>query len=193
MKTSGMLSTLTHYILSNPIKGLLTSPLRKPFRAWALVPVYAISALFLGFQTDLLRLEPITMAWAPLLAVALLISPAFLEELVFRGLLIPRNIAQRGPLWTGLAIGGSTLVYVLSHPLSALTTSPAAKPFFLDPVFLIIVTLLGITCSYSYAVSKSLWHPILIHWLTVLIWVFFLGGYDLVLALEGHAWTRTQS
>lgn len=188
-----MLSALKDYILANPIQGLLTRPSRKPLRAWALVPLFAAAALFLGIRSGLFRFEPALVEWAPFLALALLVSPAFLEELVYRGLLIPRGILTRGPLWTAAAIGWSTVLYVLSHPLGALTTSPAAKPFFLDPVFLAITTLLGITCGYSYVVSRSLWHPILIHWLSVLVWVFFLGGYDLVLALEGQAWSTKSS
>lgn len=184
-----MFSRLKHYLQSNLIQGLLTSPLRAPLRAWAPVPVFAVIALLQGFETGVLRYDPIFMAWAPFLALALLISPSIVEEVVFRGLLVPRNILERGSFWVGLAIIWSTLPYVLSHPLGALTTSPEAKPFFLDRAFLVIVTLLGITCAYSYIVSGSLWHPILIHWVTVLVWVFFLGGYDLVLALEGDAWS----
>jgi len=72
---------------------------------------------------------------------------------------------------------------VVWHPLNALTFNTAANPLFLDPAFLIIVTLLGLTCGYSYALSRSLWVPIIIHWATVTVWVLFLGGRNLVLEL----------
>lgn len=180
-----MFSVLKHYLRSNLLEGLLTSPFRAPVRAWLLVPVYAITALALGFSSGLFQLEPLKIGWAPVLLVTLLISPSLLEEMLFRGLLIPRQVLRRGSLRAGLAIGWSTLVYVLWHPLAALTTSPESRPFFLDPTFLAIVTLLGITCGHSYVVARSLWVPILIHWVTVVVWVFFLGGHNLVLAEFG--------
>lgn len=183
-----MLSALKDYLLANPLPGVLTSPLPHVVRAWALVPIFAAIALPLGFSAGLFRWEAIAPQWAPLLALALLISPAFLEELVFRGLLIPRDILKRGRGRAALAIVFSALVYTLSHPLGALTTSPGAKPFFLNPTFVLIIALLGVTCGYGYVVSRSLWNPILIHWLALLVWIFFLGGYDLVLALEGDVW-----
>jgi predicted Abi (CAAX) family protease len=82
-----------------------------------------------------------------------------------------------------LAIGWSTLLFVAWHPLNALTINPSAPALFLDPAFLLISAALGITCGYSYVVSKSLWVPVLIHWATVVVWVFFLGGRNLVLEL----------
>lgn len=171
---------LKTYLLSNLVKGLLTSPFNAPFKTWLLVLIYAAIALALGLGTGLLQVDPINKEWVPLLALVLLISPSLIEEIVFRGLLIPRDVLQRGSLCTALAIGYSTILYVILHPLSALTIRPEAKPIFLDPVFLAIVTLLGLTCGYSYAISKSLWIPILIHWATVVVWVFLLGGHHLV-------------
>lgn len=176
-----MFSALKNYLRLNLLQGLRTSPFRAPLRAWVLVPVYAVVSLLLGFTTGLFRWEPVTVSWAPILVVAMLISPSLTEEVLFRGLLIPRESLRRGWGWAGLAIGWSTLLYVLWHPLSALTNRPEAEMFFLNPTFLVIVILLGITCGHSYVVSKSLWVPILIHWATVLAWVFFLGGDQLVL------------
>ncbi|MCI5125432.1 MAG: CPBP family intramembrane metalloprotease, partial [Candidatus Electrothrix sp. AR5] len=46
--------------------------------------------------------------------------------------------------------------------------------------FLVIVFCLGIVCSLAYILSRSLWVPIIIHWLTVVIWVLFLGGRNLL-------------
>ncbi len=69
------------------------------------------------------------------------------------------------------------------HPLNAVTLNRSAIPVFLDPAFLVIVAALGLTCGYSYVVSKSIWVPIFIHWATVVVWVLFLGGQNLVLEL----------
>ena len=76
-----------------------------------------------------------------------------------------------------------TLLFVAWHPLNAATINPSAPTIFFDPAFLAITAVLGITCGYGYVVSKSLWVPVLIHWATVVAWVFFLGGRNLVLEL----------
>jgi predicted Abi (CAAX) family protease len=67
------------------------------------------------------------------------------------------------------------------HPLNALTINTGAQEVFLNPSFLVVVFCLGLACSLSYIYSKSLWAPVVIHWLTVFIWVFFLGGRNLML------------
>lgn len=184
-----MLQTAKDYFLTNTAKGLQTPPWKTPLTSWAMVPVFAACALPMGLYNGVLRFDPATPEWPVLFAISVFISPAFLEEFVFRGLLIPRDVVRRGRRTTWLAIATSTTVYTLAHPLGALTTSPAAKVFFLDPIFLAIVALLGITCSHSYVVSRSLWVPVIIHWAVVLVWVLLFGGHELVTALEGHAWT----
>ncbi|MCW8194617.1 CPBP family intramembrane metalloprotease [Proteobacteria bacterium 005FR1] len=183
-----MLKKLKDCFVSNTVSGLLTPPWRAPLKSWALLPVFAACALPLGLVEGVLQLDPAKPDWPLFFAISVFVSPAFLEEFVFRGLLIPRDIARRGRRSAWLAIAASTSVYTLAHPLGALTTSPAAKSFFLEPAFLSIVALLGITCSYSYVVSRSLWVPVIIHWAVVLVWVLLFGGHQLVIALEGHAW-----
>jgi predicted Abi (CAAX) family protease len=106
-----------------------------------------------------------------LLPIILFIFPSFLEESFFRGILIPINTEEKGKKKIIFYISLSTLSFVLWHPLNALTINPAAKIFFLDPYFLLITCLLGITCSFSYIYSRSLWLPVLIHWTTVVVWV----------------------
>jgi predicted Abi (CAAX) family protease len=171
------------YLETNLLAGLRTSPFQAPLRAWLLLPFYAVIALGVGFGSGLFQFEPLTSRMALLLPFTLFIFPSLLEEAFFRGLLIPRDIADRGRKRLILAIGGSTLFFVIWHPLGALTINPSAIPIFLDPAFLLIVTALGITCGYGYAVSRSLWVPVLIHWLTVITWVFLLGGRNLILEL----------
>jgi predicted Abi (CAAX) family protease len=184
-----MWTSIKEYLIGNPIYALQTPPWRVPLKSWVLLPIFAVAALLLGIGGGVLKLGFAEPEWPIFFLISVLVSPALLEELIFRGLLIPRDTARRGQRRTWLVIGWSTALYVLAHPLGALTTSPGARSFFLDPVFLIIVALLGITCGYSYVISRSLWVPILIHWLTVVIWVIFLGGHELVIALEGHAWS----
>jgi predicted Abi (CAAX) family protease len=75
----------------------------------------------------------------------------------------------------------SAILFTLWHPLNALTINSGAQAFFYDPYFLAIVFFLGIVCSLTYILSRSLWVPIIIHWLTVVVWVIFLGGRNLLL------------
>lgn len=174
---------IKNYLEANLLAGLRTSPFRAPLRAWLLVPFYAIVALAVGFGSGLFQFEIISSNLAFLLPFTLFFFPSLLEEAFFRGLLIPRNTGEHGNRRILLAVGGSTLFFVIWHPLGALTVNPGAIPLFLDPAFLLIVTALSITCGYSYVVSKSLWAPVLIHWATVMVWVFFLGGRNLILEL----------
>lgn len=171
------------YLKSNLVAGFRTSPLRAPLKAWFPVPLFATYALAAGFGFGLLRFELISAKLAPLLLVTLFIFPSLLEEAFFRGVLIPRNTIERGAARSILAIGWSTLLFVLWHPLNAVTINPSAPAIFFDPVFLSIAAVLGIACGYGYIVSKSLWVPVLIHWTTVVVWVFFLGGRNLLLEL----------
>ena len=180
---SPVLNNIKKYLETNLLAGLRTSPFRAPLKAWLLVPFYALIALTVGFGSGLFQFEPLTSKMAFLLPLTLLVFPSLLEEAFFRGLLIPRNTAGHGRKYIILAVGGSTLLFVVWHPLGALTVNPGAIAIFFDPAFLLIVTALGITCGYGYVVSKSLWVPVLIHWLTVVIWVLLLGGRNLVLEL----------
>jgi len=174
---------MLEYLKTNLVAGFRTSPLKAPLKAWLLVPFFAAFALAAGFGFGLLRLELISAKLAPLLLVTLLVFPVLPEEAFFRGVLIPRNTIERGRARAILVIAGSTLLFVAWHPFNALTINPSAPRLFLDPAFLSITAALGVTCSYSYVVSKSIWVPIAIHWVTVVVWVLFLGGRNLVLEL----------
>ncbi|MFP4262217.1 MAG: type II CAAX prenyl endopeptidase Rce1 family protein [Halomonas sp.] len=171
------------YLQKNLVESFRRSPFRAPLLAWAPVPFYATASLAIGFCSGLFRLELISSEWVLVLPFTLLLFPSLLEEVVFRGLLIPRETIERGRWQVVKAMAGSTLLFVLWHPLNAVTFNRSAMPIFLDPAFLVVVALLGITCSYGYVVSKSIWVPVLIHWATVVVWVFLLGGRNLILEL----------
>ena len=174
---------VTEYLQTNLVAGFRGSPLQAPLKAWSLVPFYAVISFVIGFGSGLLRFELISAELAPLLLFTLFIFPSLLEEAFFRGVLIPRETLERGRRRIVLALIWSTVLFVLWHPFNALTFNHSAIPIFLDPAFLLIVAALGITCGYGYVVSKSIWVPVLIHWATVVVWVFFLGGRNLVLEL----------
>ena len=174
---------MVSYLRQNLLRGLRTSPFRAPRRAWALVPPFAAFALAIGFPTGLLRYSPLPLPTALLLAFTLFIMPSLLEEAFFRGVLIPRSAADRGRRRSARAVALSTLLFVAWHPINALAFNHSAIPVFLDPWFLLVVAALGVTCGYAYVVSKSVWVPTMIHWITVFVWVLFLGGRNLVLEL----------
>lgn len=174
---------LTDYLRKNLFRSARVSPLRAPLRAWALVPLFAVVALGVGVPAGLFEFQWLDSALAPWLPFLLFVFPSLLEEAFFRGLLIPRNILERGAGRAAAAVGLSTLLYVAWHPFNALAFNATAIPLFLDPWFLLVVAALGLTCGYAYVVSRSLWVPVMIHWATVTVWVFFLGGRNLVLEL----------
>lgn len=91
-------------------------------------------------------------------AVAFLV-PALAEELIFRVVLGGRT----GQIRAGLAI----LAFMLWHPVQVWLGLPMAQPVFVEPGFLVITALLGLTCTLLYRRSGSIWPPILLHWLLV--------------------------
>ncbi len=134
--------------------------------AWA-VPLLLVIAHWGG----LARLQdPPAASTAAMLAATLFVMPALLEELLFRGLIIPRE----GPKARWIAL--SVLLFVLWHPLQVVTFGPPWAGSFLDPWFLLVVGMLGLALARIYAATMSLWPCILVHWLVVFVWKAFLGG-----------------
>ena len=103
------------------------------------------------------------------LGATLLIAPALGEELLFRGLLIPRGASAK---WILLSV----LLFVLWHPLQAVTIGPPWAASFLDPWFLAIVAILGTALGRIYAATGSLWPGVALHWAVVFGWKSVLGG-----------------
>jgi predicted Abi (CAAX) family protease len=68
-------------------------------------------------------------------------------------------------------------MFIVYHPLNALSFFPKGLKTFFNWVFLVLAALLGIICSIAYLQSGSLWTPVVIHWLAVVIWLLLLGGY----------------
>ena len=169
------------YLKSNYLAGLKVGPRNNWRRALLPLPAYAILAGIIGFASGMFQVK--FLGGIPLLylPITLFIMPSFLEESIFRGLLIPNNAIEGGNGKAWFYILASTAAFVLWHPLNALAYNRAAVDFFLNPWFLTVATLLGITCGYSYVHSRSLWQPILIHWLTVVVWVILLGGRNMIL------------
>ena len=133
---------------------------------WAL-PLMLLAA----YAGGLVRLQspPEARAIAGL-ATILFITPTLGEELLFRGMLIPR--AAPSPR----AILISAFLFVLWHPLQAATIGPPWAKAFLDPWFLAAAAVLGLALGRIYAATRSLWPCVVAHWLVVFGWKAFLDG-----------------
>lgn len=173
------------YISDNIVVGLKTDPRNAPLKSIIYVPVFFVIALLYGFHNDIFQINLIGIELVFILPFILFVFPSFLEEIVFRGLLIPNRASDKGVLKVIFYIIFSSLVYTIWHPLNAITINRNAINLFLDIHFLFIVFFLGVICGYSYVYSRSLWVPILIHWITVMVWVSALGGRNLALGVSG--------
>jgi predicted Abi (CAAX) family protease len=171
------------YLKDNLLKGLKVSPFKAPVKSLILVPIYVCTSLAIGFYTGLFSVKVVDHPMSFVLPFSLFIFASLLEEVFFRRVLIPNNAVNHGRKRIAMYIVVSTSAFVLWHPLSALTVNRTAATMFLNPSFLLIAAAQGITCSISYVVSRSLWTPIIIHWLTVVVWVVFLGGRNRLLGL----------
>jgi predicted Abi (CAAX) family protease len=71
----------------------------------------------------------------------------------------------------------SLFLFVVYHPLNALSFFSRGIETFFNRIFLTLAALLGMLCSLTYLQSGSLWTPVVIHWLVVVVWLLLLGGY----------------
>ncbi|MGD1872417.1 MAG: type II CAAX prenyl endopeptidase Rce1 family protein [Mastigocoleus sp.] len=137
-----------------------------------------VIALPLGLDSNFLQLEVWSVSWIRHLvnALQLFTMPAFVEELIFRVLLLPHpteviNWFQWG-LWANFALS----LFILYHPLNAKTFYKQGYPTFFDPIFIILAGLLGLACTLTYALTGNLWLIVIIHWIVVTVWLQVLGG-----------------
>src|SRR5215468_889535 len=153
---------------------LQTFPDRRGWRkVVGLYLLFAVPALAIGLATGLIVFEPLHGdAWVLLtLPFALLLKPAFVEEFVFRAAVVPHPAEASPPRKTWVLAIASLAVFVAMHPLNALILNPNRTVFF-APVFLTIVLALGALCTAAYRMTGSLWPPVLMHWTTVVAWVY---------------------
>ncbi|NES84982.1 MAG: CPBP family intramembrane metalloprotease [Moorea sp. SIO2B7] len=144
-----------------------------------LLSIYAVIVLPIGFISHFLTFEVVDFTWFIIFRCVgiTLIAPALLEELFYRVIILPHKLENSSNkaklIWGSISLGA----YILSHPLNAFTFFPAGLPTFIDPIFLLATALLGIICMTIYWQSESLWSSVIIHWLIVVVWLLFLGGY----------------
>lgn len=154
------------------------------FSCGALFGAYGALALATGFRSGLLRRELMDEPWHVyvLLPGVLFVLPGISEELVFRGLLLPHPSEQAAPPQILVASIVSQAAFFIYHPINGLTLSRKRRNLLTHPLFLWQVALLGAACNLAYLISGSLWPPAFMHWLTVVVWKFFLGGRRIFLS-----------
>lgn len=174
--------------LENRFQDLKSSLITKPGKSDIIFSIivfliYTSIALLIGFLTGFLKISLLhaNTVRMIILPFSLFSMPSFLEEILFRALLLPHKTRKysigKNVFFSLLSI----LAFIVWHPVNALTINHAAYPFFTNPAFLILAAFMAVACTITYLKSGSIWIPVIIHWVTVFVWVFFLGGRNLVL------------
>ncbi|HEY9300910.1 MAG TPA: CPBP family glutamic-type intramembrane protease [Phormidium sp.] len=145
----------------------------------ALLGIYTLIALPVGFGSGFIKID-IQKSWVVVIGVIAgsLLRPALSEELFFRALLLPHATENASPAALWLWGLGGLVIFLVYHPLNAMTFFPVGRETFLQPIFLFLAALLGAICTISYWQSGSLWPPVIIHWVIVAVWLLLLGGYQ---------------
>jgi predicted Abi (CAAX) family protease len=140
--------------------------------------IYAAIALPIGLAQGFLKWRQVRLSGLQQvgLGLKLFFLPALVEELVFRVIFLPAPLATNWGIWLLWAVAGIAL-FVLYHPLNALTFYQSGKPTFFDRRFLGLAGLLGVVCTGVYALTSSLLLIVLIHWIVVWVWLVRLGGW----------------
>ncbi|MDM7953961.1 MAG: CPBP family glutamic-type intramembrane protease [Cyanobium sp. CZS 25K] len=143
-----------------------------------LLGVYAAVALPLGRASGFLPAQRPRVRHLALLrqALALLLMPSLFEEVLFRAALLPHPLegvnGWSNAAWGALSVG----LFVAWHPVAGRLWYPQGRRLFDDGRFLLLTSLLGVTCVIAYQATGSIWSPVLIHWLVVVVWLELLGG-----------------
>ncbi|MGL5061914.1 MAG: CPBP family glutamic-type intramembrane protease [Microcoleus sp.] len=144
----------------------------------AIALIYTAIALTVGWRSGFLKIDPQT-SQPTIIAVTIgcLFSPGISEEIFFRVLILPHPNENVSGLMLWFWGGLSLALFVVYHPLNALTFYPVGRGTFMNPVFLLLAALLGAACTWAYWQSSSVWPAVAIHWLAVTVWLLLLGGY----------------
>jgi uncharacterized protein len=148
--------------------------------AAGLTAVLGLVAVPVGLLSHFLTPTLADVSWVDSLRLAarVMVVPALLEEGFWRVLMLPHptEIMSDRKRWRlGLPMLG---LFVVMHPLNAMTLYPAGFITFTNPVFLLSAALLGLICTVVYWQSGSLWVVATMHWLVVTVWLLFFGGYS---------------
>jgi len=136
--------------------------------------LFATIAVLFGVETGILEWKPDGSNFLVIALIALII-PSLLEEMIFRA---PLLWAPQGKAFIWGAV--SLTLFILWHPLNAWLFLPEARSLFIDPRFLIIAAGLGLACTMSTVMTRSILPAVLMHWLTVIGWKGLFGGEQVI-------------
>lgn len=165
------------HVIQRLITAILTIPNTQDWAyAALLLLIYALISLPLGLKSRFIQVD--IQSSREIVAAVIFgafIMPGITEELFFRVLLLPHP-TENASLAAQFIWGGISLViFLVYHPLNIFARGHDVT--FRNPVFLLLAALLGVVCTLSYLQSGSLWPPVVIHWLIVVVWLLLLGGY----------------
>jgi predicted Abi (CAAX) family protease len=130
--------------------------------------------LLLGTAGGLMHWRPTFDATTLKLAIVAIVAPAFGEELLFRGAILPKPQASAPLPIMPLAL--SVLLFVLWHPLQIFVFGAHWAETMLNPWFLAAVAAFGVASARLYWKTGTLWPSIGLHWLVVVGWKALLSG-----------------
>ncbi|MEG4803393.1 MULTISPECIES: CPBP family glutamic-type intramembrane protease [unclassified Microcoleus] len=140
--------------------------------------VYSAIALPVGFWSGFLKVDvPTSRRTIAAVLIGCLLSPGITEEVFFRVLMLPHPFEKASGLMLWFWGCLSLALFVVYHPLNALTFYPVGRSTFMNPVFLLLAAVLGVACSIAYLLIGSIWPAVAVHWLAVTAWLLLLGGY----------------
>ncbi|MCJ7546936.1 MAG: CPBP family glutamic-type intramembrane protease [Deltaproteobacteria bacterium] len=144
--------------------------------------IYISVALCIGLYSGFMKIKVLTTdTWVMIfLPISLFFVPSLFEEMFFRGLLLPHKSRATSNRLLLLYSVFSIFIFIAWHPINAATINLPAFAVFTNLVFLCFAALMGIACTITYLKTGSIWVPAVIHWLTVLAWVFFFNGRNFV-------------
>ena len=169
------LARVQDYLEVNLVQPLRRRPDRDGWRWIGLSAAYGAVALTIVLGTGLLQLGTPPLWELFVFPLLLILYPSLIEECVFRGLFMPQSLASQPAKRQVFVVVGSTALFVAMHPLNHWLIGLSDTSAFTDPVFLVIVALLGLTCAMQRLKTGSLWLPVLTHWATVVVWNLFFG------------------
>ena len=107
-----------------------------------------------------------------------LFFPAVSEEIIFRVLILPRQDESASIQDCLFWVVAGVLVFVIYHPVNAALFMRKAKSTFNSFAFLISSAILGLACSGIYLKTGSIYTTVAAHWICVVGWLLFFGGYE---------------
>lgn len=175
-KLPGTETPLLSYLVIRTFGGVTLPTPGDWLTALLLLLGFGAIALPLGFARNFLHWQPVALPWYRQLLwlLRLLLVPALLQEYVFRVLLNYYPTRYIPPLnWWGMALLALGLFMGFQWGYGQLRRSRRAVLH--HPLFLSLITLLGLTNTLAYWLTGSLWTITAIHWVVMAVWWLLLG------------------